>query len=140
MPSSSSPDTSIPTSLAQPLDLYIHGDITSRLMKLGSSPPSIPGAEQEQEGLPVTVSATHLDGIVHTYTPFNHSCNYRSAVVQGYAVPVTDREEKFWAMRCISEGVVDGMWDRTRVPPREVEMGSTQVGGSSSSSCGRLVL
>ncbi len=40
-------------SLSEPLDLYLHGYISSRLMKLGSS------STDDEEGLPLTIAATH---------------------------------------------------------------------------------
>ena len=107
--------------LSEPLDLYIHGYISSRLMRLGETSPS------EEEGLPITVAATHLDGLVLALTPNNHSYNYRSAVLHGYAVPVTDADEKVWAMQQITNSVVPARWENTRVPPTKTEMTSTQI-------------
>jgi nitroimidazol reductase NimA-like FMN-containing flavoprotein (pyridoxamine 5'-phosphate oxidase superfamily) len=37
----------------------------------------------------MTVSATFLDGLVLSLTPFHNSCNYRSAVVFGFASVVS---------------------------------------------------
>ena len=55
-----------------------------------------------EEGLPVTVAATKMDGYVLSLTPFTHSYNYRSAVLFGYATLVEDQEEKLWGelFRC----------------------------------------
>lgn len=39
-------------SVAEPLDLYLHGYVSSRLMKLGGTSP------EEEEGLPVTVAVS----------------------------------------------------------------------------------
>lgn len=105
----------------EPLDLYLHGHSASRLMRLPDSPSAQP------EGLPVCVSATVLDGIVLALTPFNHSCNYRSAIVHGYATVVTDEAEKNWAMHLITDGLIPGRWDNSRVPPTKVETLSTSV-------------
>jgi hypothetical protein len=106
----------------EPLDLYLHGYISSRLMRLGATTP-----EGVDEGLPVTIAATHLDGLVLTLTPNNHTYNYRSAVLHGYATPVTDTEEKAWAMESITNSVVSDRWNNTRVPPNKTEMTSTQI-------------
>ncbi|AEO58976.1 hypothetical protein MYCTH_2306802 [Thermothelomyces thermophilus ATCC 42464] len=76
-------------------------------------------------GLPVTVAASHLDGLVLALTPNSHSYNYRSAVLFGHAVPVTDPAEKLYAMELVTDGVVPGRWARTRVPPNAAEMQST---------------
>jgi hypothetical protein len=53
-------------SLDEPLDLYLHGYVSSRLMKLGKD-------GNGEEGLPITVVATHFDGIVLALTPNSHS-------------------------------------------------------------------
>jgi uncharacterized protein len=85
--------------LSSPLDLYLHGYVSSRLMRLGSSP------DEEEEGFPLTIAATHMDGLVLALTPNHHSYNYRSAVLHGYATPVTGVEEKLWAMERITDNV-----------------------------------
>ena len=54
-------------------------------------------------------------------------CNYRSAILYGYAVPVTEVEEKLWAMEKITNGVITDRWAHTRLPPNKTEMTSTQV-------------
>ncbi|KAK8181978.1 hypothetical protein HDK77DRAFT_85402 [Phyllosticta capitalensis] len=104
---------------AQPLDLYIHGHSASRLMRL----PTAQGLEQ----IPVCVAATLIDGIKLALTPFNHSCNYRSVVIHGYASIVTDEAEKNWALALITDGLVPNRWDNSRVPPTKAEMTSTTV-------------
>ena len=107
----------------EPLDFYIHGHASSRLMKL----PGSDLAEDHPEGLPVCVAATLLDGIKLALTPFNHSCNYRSAVLHGYANLVTDEDEKNWAMHRITDDLVPNRWDNSRVPPTKSELQSTSV-------------
>ena len=106
---------------SEPLDLYLHGHASSRLMKLPSS------SEASAEGLPVCIAATILDGIVLALTPFNHSCNYRSAVLHGHATIVTDEAEKSFAMQLITDGLVPKRWDNSRVPPSKAEVTSTGV-------------
>lgn len=109
-------------SLSEPLDLYLHGYISSRLCRLGATSPT-----GEEEGLPLTVAATHLDGLVLALTPNHHSYNYRSAILHGFATPVTDADEKLWAMEKITNGVVDDRWANSRIPPTKTEMTSTQI-------------
>jgi hypothetical protein len=75
----------------------------------------------------MTVAATHVDGLVLSLTPNSHSYNYRSAVLFGYAVPVTSPEERLWAMQLITDGVVPGRWAATRVPPTPGELASTSL-------------
>ena len=45
------------------------------------------------DGQPVCVTVTHLDGLVLARSGFNHSVNYRSAMVLGTAHLVTDEAE-----------------------------------------------
>lgn len=78
-------------------------------------------------GLPVCIAASRVDGLVITLTPNSHSYNYRSAVLFGHASPVTDVGEKLWAMEQITNKVVPGRWDNTRIPPNAGEMSSTQI-------------
>ena len=112
-------------SLSDPQDLYLHGYVSSRIINLSrSASSSTPG---QPEGLPICVSATHLDGLVLSLTPNSHSYNYRSATVFGYATLVSDLEEKLYAMKLITDGVVPGRWDATRTPPNAGELASTSV-------------
>ncbi|KIM37535.1 hypothetical protein M413DRAFT_448354 [Hebeloma cylindrosporum] len=105
-----------------PPAVYLHGHSASRLMKLPSNP-----LDDSLPGVPVCVAATHIDGLVLALTPFNHSCNYRSAIVHGWAVPVTDYDEKMYALTLITDSMVPSRWSHTRIPPTEVEMKSTGV-------------
>ncbi|RDW72075.1 hypothetical protein BP5796_08109 [Coleophoma crateriformis] len=107
--------------LARPLDLYLHGYISSRLMKLGGTGDGV------HEGLPLTIAATHLDGLVLALTPNHHSYNYRSAILHGFGTAVTDADEKMWALEKITNAVVTDRWQNTRLPPTKAEMISTQV-------------
>ncbi|EXJ95185.1 hypothetical protein A1O1_00304 [Capronia coronata CBS 617.96] len=104
--------------LDEPLDCYLHGYVSSRLMRL---------ARESPDGLPICVAATKVDGFVLSLTPNSHSYNYRSAVLQGYARLVETAEEKVYAMQLITDKVVAGRWENTRVPPDNVEMTSTTI-------------
>jgi hypothetical protein len=68
-----------------------------------------------------------VDGLVLALTPNNHSYNYRSAILHGFAAPVTALDEKLWAMEQITNAVVADRWAHTRVPPNKTEMTSTQI-------------
>lgn len=105
--------------LDEPLDCYIHGYVSSRVMNLARA--------TEGEGMPVCVAATSMDGLVLSLTPFTHSYNYRSAILHGYAKLVTDEEEKLWAMKLITNSVVTNRWDNSRVPPDGAELSSTAI-------------
>ncbi|PPQ73946.1 hypothetical protein CVT26_006399 [Gymnopilus dilepis] len=106
--------------------IYLHGHSASRFMKLPINPPSYL-EDASLPGVPVCVAATHIDGLVLAYTPFNHSCNYRSAVIHGYANAVEDPAEKMYALQLITDNIVPDRWDNSRVPPTEAEMKSTAV-------------
>jgi uncharacterized protein len=72
----------IPTLHARVSDkLYVHGSAASRLLRHAES------------GAPVCATVTLFDGLVLAKSVFNHSVNYRSAVVFGTATLV-DGEEK----------------------------------------------
>lgn len=111
------------------LDLYLHGYISSRMLNFSRNKNNNANANStestQQKGLPVTISATHVDGLVLALTPNNHSYNYRSATLFGYAELVDDAEEKLYAMEAITNGVVPDRWRNSRVPPTKGEMAST---------------
>jgi len=106
------------SSLEDPLDCYLHGYVSSRLMRLGRESPN---------GLPVSIAATKVDGLVLALTPNSHSYNYRSAVLQGYAKAVETDAEKVFAMELITNKVVRDRWANTRIPPDSAEMQSTMI-------------
>jgi nitroimidazol reductase NimA-like FMN-containing flavoprotein (pyridoxamine 5'-phosphate oxidase superfamily) len=53
-----------------------------------------PSEDPSPLGMPMTIAASHVDGLVLALTPNSHSYNYRSAVLFGHATPVTDVDEK----------------------------------------------
>lgn len=100
-------------------DLYIHGYVSGRVFKKGK--------EAEDEGIPITVAATFLDGLVLSLTPFHNSCNYRSAVVYGYASIVSDPQEALYAMKLITNNLLPERWEKSRIPPSDAELKSTSI-------------
>jgi nitroimidazol reductase NimA-like FMN-containing flavoprotein (pyridoxamine 5'-phosphate oxidase superfamily) len=100
-------------------DLYIHGYVSGRIFKKGK--------EANEEGLPITVAASFLDGLVLTLAPFHNSCNYRSAIVYGYASLVEDQQEALYAMQMITDNLLPGRWEGSRNPPTKAELASTSV-------------
>src|SRR5215468_2361648 len=67
----------IPTGYGRAGDrLYIHGSAASRMLR------------NLDQGVPVCVTVTLLDGLVLARSIFNHSMNYRSVVVLGTATLV----------------------------------------------------
>jgi nitroimidazol reductase NimA-like FMN-containing flavoprotein (pyridoxamine 5'-phosphate oxidase superfamily) len=94
----------IPTLHARVGDtLYIHGSSASRALRHAGS------------GAPVCVTVTIFDGLVLAKSVFNHSVNYRSAVVFGTARVVPD-EEKREALHALTNQLVPGRWEEARQP------------------------
>ena len=106
-------------SIDEPLDCYLHGYVSSRIMNLARA--------SEGEGLPICVAASKVDGLVLSLTPNSHSYNYRSAILHGYAKLVTDEAEKLWAMELITNFVLPDRWKHSRIPPDKAEMSSTVI-------------
>jgi len=95
-------------------NLYIHGSAASRLLR------------NLDQGVPVCVTVTLVDGLVLARSIFNHSMNYRSVVVLGTAVAVEDPKEKLEALRQLSEHTLPGRWAEVR-QPNERELKATLV-------------
>jgi uncharacterized protein len=93
--------------------LYLHGSSANSSLMAGN----------DQE---VCVTVTHLDGLVCARSVFNHSMNYRSAVVFGVARLVADPEEKLLALRTITEHLVPGQWSYVRQPSKK-ELAATSA-------------
>jgi nitroimidazol reductase NimA-like FMN-containing flavoprotein (pyridoxamine 5'-phosphate oxidase superfamily) len=105
----------IPTGYGRVGDsLYIHGSAASRMLR------------RVDQGVPVCVTVTLLDGLVLARSIFNHSMNYRSVVVLGTAVAVTDPTEKLEALLRLSEHILPGRWVESRLP-NEKEIKATLV-------------
>ena len=105
----------IPTGYGRVQDnLYIHGSAASRMLR------------NLDQGLPVCVTVTILDGLVLARSIFNHSMNYRSVVVLGKATAVNDPAEKLEALRRLSEHILPGRWADSR-QPNEKELKATSV-------------
>src|SRR5687768_8617936 len=93
--------------------LYVHGSRKNRLMTA-------------MIGQPVAVTVTLLDGLVMSRTAFHHSMNYRSAVIYGEGVDVSDVEEKRAALHALVEHVAPGRMKETR-PSEDSELAATLV-------------
>ncbi|KAH7241295.1 hypothetical protein BKA59DRAFT_202646 [Fusarium tricinctum] len=110
-------------SLGDPLDLYLHGYISSRLMYLGRGHSN----DGEDKGIPLCVASSTCDGLILSMSAFSHSYTYRSAVLFGHATLVTDENEKLYAMELITNSVVPDRWRHTRLPPTKAELQSTGI-------------
>lgn len=88
----------LPTAYARDGDtMYLHGS-------------SANGAFGASEGQQICATVTHMDGIVCARSVFSHSVNYRSAVVVGVASLVHDEDERWQALRLITDHLVPGRW------------------------------
>jgi nitroimidazol reductase NimA-like FMN-containing flavoprotein (pyridoxamine 5'-phosphate oxidase superfamily) len=105
----------IPTGYGRVGDnLYIHGSAASRMLR------------RVDDGIPVCVTVTLLDGLVLARSIFNHSMNYRSVLILGTAHAVTDPQEKLEALRLLSEHIIPGRWADSR-QPNEKELKATSI-------------
>jgi nitroimidazol reductase NimA-like FMN-containing flavoprotein (pyridoxamine 5'-phosphate oxidase superfamily) len=92
--------------------LYWHGSSASRMIR------------GQSDGVPVCVTATHLDALVLARSGFHHSVNYRSVMAFGTARLVTDTAEKLRLM----DGFVDRFYparSREIRPPNPQEIKAT---------------
>jgi uncharacterized protein len=69
---------------------------------------------------------THADGLVAARSVFSHSVNYRSAVIFGTATIVRDEDERWQALRLITDHLIPGRWAAARQPTKK-EMAATAV-------------
>jgi len=105
----------IPTGYGRNGDvLYLHGSAASRMLK------------EVNQGVPVCVTVTLLDGLVLARSIFNHSMNYRSVVILGSARVVDEPAEKLEALRRLSEHIIPERWQDTRFP-NERELKATTI-------------
>jgi nitroimidazol reductase NimA-like FMN-containing flavoprotein (pyridoxamine 5'-phosphate oxidase superfamily) len=104
----------LPTAYGRDGDtLYLHGS-------------SANGALWAADGERVCVTVTHMDGLVAARSVFNHSMNYRSAVVFGTATIVAGDDERWQALRVITDHLIPGRWAAARQPTTK-EMAATAV-------------
>jgi uncharacterized protein len=98
----------IPTLQARIDDaVYIHGASSSRTLRVLAS------------GVPACVTVTMLDGLVLARSAFEHSANYRAAVVLGTFRHVTDPDERLAAFAAFTNKLIPGRWDEVRTPDRK---------------------
>ena len=75
--------------------LYLHGSSANGTFMAGA-------------GREVCVTVTHLDGLVCARSVFNHSMNYRSAMIYGVTRLLIDPAERTEALRVITEHLAPG--------------------------------
>jgi uncharacterized protein len=104
----------LPTAYGRDGDtLYLHGS-------------SANGAFWAADGKRVCVTVTHMDGLVAARSVFSHSVNYRSAVIFGTATIVSGEDERWQALRLITDHLIPGRWAAARQPTAK-EMAATAV-------------
>jgi len=94
--------------------VFIHGSSASRTLK------------KVGDGLPVCLTVSHLDGIVHARSGFNSCLNYRAVMVFGSAVLVTDAEEKEQCLKGLLDRLAPGRSTESR-PSTAIELRATSV-------------
>jgi len=105
----------IPTAFGRHEDrLLLHGAAANHVLKAAAA-----GAE-------LTVTVTLIDGLVLARSTFHHSLNYRSVVVFGRAIEVTDPTEKAAALAAIVDHMLPGRSGDAR-SPNSTELTSTRV-------------
>ncbi|MFT4182207.1 MAG: pyridoxamine 5'-phosphate oxidase family protein [Rhizobium sp.] len=93
--------------------VYWHGSAASRFLHAA-------------QDMPVCLTCSIMDGYVLARSAFNHSINYRSAMVFGTARLVDDPEEKAEALRRFVENLFPGRWDSLR-PMTGQEVKATSI-------------
>jgi nitroimidazol reductase NimA-like FMN-containing flavoprotein (pyridoxamine 5'-phosphate oxidase superfamily) len=95
-------------------EVYIHGSTASRMVRTTAA------------GVGCCLTATLIDGLVLARSAFNHSMNYRSAVVLGEARLVEGDDERMAALEAFTERLIPGRWTECRPPSRQ-ELKGTQI-------------
>ncbi|MDQ2069920.1 pyridoxamine 5'-phosphate oxidase family protein [Natronospira bacteriovora] len=95
-------------------DLLLHGSVASRLLG------------EMAKGIPVCVTVTHLDALVLAASVFDHSVNYRSAVIFGTAYAIEDPAEKARIFDRLVEYMIPGRTADAR-PANRKESAATTV-------------
>ncbi|MCA7997158.1 pyridoxamine 5'-phosphate oxidase family protein [Burkholderia metallica] len=95
-------------------DLYVHGSNGSRMIKALSA------------GAQACVAITLLDGLVLARSAFNHSMNYRSAVIYGRFDVVEGGPDKRAALDALMEKIAPGRTHHAR-PGNVNEINATSV-------------
>jgi nitroimidazol reductase NimA-like FMN-containing flavoprotein (pyridoxamine 5'-phosphate oxidase superfamily) len=94
--------------------VYVHGSTASRAIRtLGA-------------GAPACVTVTAIDGLVLARSAFQHSANYRSAMLLGSFRRISDEADRLRAFEAFTNKIVPGRWNEVR-PPSPQELKATTV-------------
>lgn len=84
--------------------IYLHGAMKNRMLnsiiEIGKT----------------SMTITEMNELVLAKSIFHHSINYNSVVLFGKTREISDKEEKLKALEIISNNILDGRWDETRLP------------------------
>ena len=94
--------------------LYVHGSNGGRLVRLLG------------QGVQACVTITHLDGLVLARSAFNHSMNYRSAMIYGVFEQVAGEADKRAVMEAFMEKIAVGRQLEVR-PGSDKEFDATTI-------------
>jgi uncharacterized protein len=95
-------------------NIYIHGASVSRMLL------------NLEKGFPISLNVTQTDGIVLARSAFHHSLNYQSVTIFGEAMLVTDENERYKALKIISDQIIPNRWEEVRLP-NDKEMKATKI-------------
>jgi uncharacterized protein len=95
-------------------DLYVHGSTASRTVRTLAA------------GAPACVTVTAIDGLVLARSAFQHSANYRSAMLLGSFRSITGERERLAAFEAFTNKIVPGRWNEVRGPSAQ-ELKATTV-------------
>ncbi len=93
--------------------VYFHGSNASRMLN-------------GVEGREICLTVTHLDGLVLARSAFQHSANYRCAMIVGRPVVVADEGERERQLQRLVDALFPGRWGTLR-PVTRNEMKATRI-------------
>jgi nitroimidazol reductase NimA-like FMN-containing flavoprotein (pyridoxamine 5'-phosphate oxidase superfamily) len=94
--------------------VYIHGSRASRTLRALAA------------GTEACLTVTLVDGLVLARSVFEHSANYRSAVLLGSFRRIEGEQERLSAYEAFTERLLPGRWREAR-PPTPQELKATQI-------------
>jgi uncharacterized protein len=86
--------------------VYVHGSVASRSL----------AAQPDME---ICLTVTHVDGLVLARSVFEHSVNYRSAMLYGTPRLLTETDDKLRGLEHLSEHIAAGQWGYARQPNKK---------------------
>jgi len=95
-------------------EIYLHGHASNQMLRC------------IQEGIPVCIEVTILDGLVYARSLFHSSANYRSVTMFGSARLISDNKEKMDTLQVVADHAMPERWNEARIP-NDTEINSTRV-------------